>query len=360
MSVINKNSIYNLNKEDLFLWAKENEISEFYAKKIWQNLYRNRVDNFSEMLDIKEQFIDCLEKNFYFPKLDKTVISKSDDGTAKFLFELEDKSLIETVLMKHKFGYSVCVTTQIGCNIACSFCASGLKSKERNLEAGEILSQVLYIQKHLDKKNEKLSHVVVMGIGEPFDNYKNLIKFLNIINDDNGLAIASKNITVSTSGLVPKIIEFAKEKQKANLAISLHASNNKLRSSLMKINKIFPLEKLFSAINEYIAITKKRITFEYIMIKDYNDSIKEAKELVDLLKPLGKNAYVNLIPYNPVFEVEFERSKDESIDKFCSYLIQNGIRAIKRKEHGGNIDAACGQLRSRHMKSNIKQIKINI
>ncbi len=346
-----KKSIYNLNRNDLLQWAKTNSISSFYALKIWENLYRKKITSFNEMLDLKTEIIDFLDTNFYFNTLKIQEIQQSNDNTIKFLFKLEDDSLIETVLMNHKFGKSVCVTTQIGCNIGCNFCASGLKPKMRDLEVCEIISQVLNVQKYLDENTcEKITHVVVMGIGEPFDNYDSLMKFLSIINDDKALAIGSRHITVSTSGLAPKILQFAKEDIRANLALSLHAPNNELRSKLMRINNVYPIETVFEALKEYIKITNKRVTFEYIMIKDFNDTLANAGELVNLIKPIKKFAYVNLIPYNPVFEAGYERSTDESIKAFFDFLSKHKIRCVMRREHGTDIDAACGQLRSRYLK----------
>ncbi len=346
-----KQSIYNLNREDLLKWAKANSISSFYALKIWENLYRNKFRSFSDMSDLKTDIIKLLDANFYFNTLEIKEVQKSNDSTIKFLFKLEDDSLIETVLMEHKFGKSVCVTTQIGCNIGCNFCASGLKPKMRDLKVCEIVSQVLNVQKYLDENlKEQITHIVVMGIGEPFDNYNNLMKFLSIINDDRALAIGSRHITVSTSGLTPQILEFARENIRANLALSLHAPNNELRSKLMRINKVYPIETIFEALQEYIKITNKRVTFEYIMIKNFNDTLQNAKELADLIEPIKKFAYVNLIPYNPVFEVEYERSTDETIKNFFDFLSKHKIRCVMRREHGSDIDAACGQLRSRYIK----------
>ncbi len=344
---MNKQAIYNLNREELYNWGKDNGISSFYAEKIWLNLYRFRVQDFDEFEGLKPEIIEKLKASFFITKLETELVQKSDDGTMKFLFRLKDDSLIETVVMNHNFGRSVCVTTQLGCNIGCSFCASGLMPKNRDLEVAEILAQIMTVNKKLMADSEEIiSHVVVMGIGEPFDNYDNLMKFLSIISDDKGLAIAKRQITVSTSGIVPKILEFANEKIRVNMAISLHAPNNEIRSKLMRINKTYPLEELFDAIHKYIEITKKRVTFEYILIRDLNDSLDEARELLELIKPLGKNAYVNLIPYNPVSELEYERSRDEDIDKFFEFLIQNKVRCVLRREHGGEIEAACGQLRS--------------
>ncbi len=351
IKVNGKQSIYNLNRKDLFEWAKAKSISSFYALKIWENLYRKKITSFPEMSDLKLDIINILDQSFYFNHLELVEVQESSDDTVKFLLKLEDESLIESVLMDHKFGKSVCVTTQIGCNIGCNFCASGLKPKMRDLEVYEIISQILRVQDYLDKKTkEKITHVVVMGIGEPFDNYDNVMKFLSIINDDRAFAIGSRHITVSTSGLSPKILDFAKEDIRANLALSLHAPNNKLRSQLMRINNVYPIESIFAALKEYIQITNKRVTFEYIMIKDFNDSLKEAKELVDLIEPIKKFAYVNLIPYNPVFETGYERSSESSMNSFFDFLSKHKIRCVMRREHGSHIDAACGQLRSRYIK----------
>ncbi len=345
-----KVSIYNLSRKDLLEWSKSAGISTFYAEKIWLNLYRNQITDFSKMLDIREDIVKLLKKTFFFNKIDLIEVQKSLDNTVKFLFQVDDDSHIETVLMEHKFGKSICVTTQIGCNIGCTFCASGLNPKKRDLEISEIIAQILAVEKYLKENGgEKITHVVIMGIGEPFDNYDNVIKFLEIINDDKGMAIGSRHITVSTSGLTPKILAFSKEKVRANLAISLHAPNNILRNKLMKINKTYPLESLFEAIYKYIEITNKRVSFEYIMIKDFNDSIEEARELLALLEPIKKFSYVNLIPYNPVLEIGFERSSDESIKAFFDFLIQHQIRCVMRREHGADIDAACGQLRSKYL-----------
>ncbi len=345
-----KISIYNLSREDIFEWSKSAGISTFYAEKIWLNLYRNKITDFSKTLDLREDIVELLEQTFYFNKIDLIEVQKASDETMKFLFQLADHSHIETVLMEHKFGKSICVTTQIGCNIGCNFCASGLKPKKRDLETSEMIAQILAVEKYLkENEGEKITHVVVMGIGEPFDNYDNVIKFLEIINDDKGMAIGSRHITVSTSGLAPRILGFSKENIRANLAISLHAPNDLLRSKLMKINKTYPLKQLFDAIYKYIEVTNKRVSFEYIMINNFNDGVEEARELLALLEPIKKYAYVNLIPYNPVLEIGFERSSDERIKAFFEFLIQHKVRCVMRREHGTDIDAACGQLRSKYL-----------
>lgn len=343
-------SIYSLTLEDLTDWLVHQGEKPYRAGQIWQWLYRHHVASYEEMNNIPKKILDALEEEFVFSPLKTEIIQKAQDKTTKFLFELHDQAMIETVLMYHHYGISVCVTTQIGCNIGCKFCASGLIPKVRDLEAGEIVAQIMFIQRYLDSQgqDEKVSHIVVMGIGEPFDNYDNIMTFLRIVNSDKGLAIGARHITVSTSGLAPKIKQFAREGLQVNLAVSLHAPNNETRSSIMKINRQYPLEELFEAIYEYIELTNRRVTFEYIMIDGVNDSLQHAKELVALLKPMLKLAYVNLIPYNPVIENPFERSKTENIAKFFDCLMQNGVNCVVRREHGTEIEAACGQLRSQY------------
>jgi 23S rRNA (adenine2503-C2)-methyltransferase len=269
------------------------------------------------------------------------------------LFKLQDGNLIETVLMRFNYGLSVCVTTQVGCNIGCTFCASGLLKKNRDLTSGEIVEQIMNVQHHLDEagKDERVSHIVVMGIGEPFDNYDNMMDFFRVVNAQKGLSIGARHITVSTSGLANKIYDFADENIQINLAVSLHAPNNELRTRIMKINKAYPLEKLMPAIDYYLEKTNRRITFEYILLKDVNDHKEEAIQLAKLLKNKRHLSYVNLIPYNPVDEHnQYQRSTKESILKFYETLMNHGINCGVRVEQGTDIDAACGQLRSKQIK----------
>ena len=351
---VEKQSIYSITLEELTRWLTDNKQKAFRAKQIWKFLYEQRVESFSAMHNIGKELQDLLALHFQMLAVEKEVIQKSKDGTIKFLFRLSDGELIETVLMRQKYGNSVCVTTQVGCNIGCSFCASGLLKKQRDLSAGEIVSQILYVQKYLDEFEieQRVSHIVVMGIGEPFDNYENLMKFLRVINDPHGLAIGARHITVSTSGIVPKIYEFAEEGLQVNLAISLHAPNNELRTKLMRINGVFPLEKLLPAVWSYVEKTNRRVTFEYIMIDGFNDRKQEAVELVALIpKELRHMVYVNLIPYNPVNEhIGYKRAKHENIMAFYDILKKNGIIVVTRQEQGSDIDAACGQLRAQKMK----------
>ncbi|MDR0921608.1 MAG: 23S rRNA (adenine(2503)-C(2))-methyltransferase RlmN [Lactobacillales bacterium] len=348
-----KPSIYGLTREDLINWALENGEKKFRATQVWEWLYQKRVRSFEEMTNLSKAFIEKLNENFVINPLKQLVVQEASDGTTKYLFELPDKMMIETVLMRQQYGLSVCVTTQVGCNIGCTFCASGLLKKQRDLTAGEIVAQIMEVQRYFDERgeDERVSHVVVMGIGEPFDNYDNVMNFLRVINDDKGMAIGARHITVSTSGLANRIRDFATNGLQVNLAVSLHAPNNEVRSSIMRINRSWPLEKLFDAIDYYVEQTNRRVTFEYIMLSGVNDQPHHAQELANLLRDKKKLAYVNLIPYNPVTEHDqYSRSPMEDVLKFYDVLKKNGVNCVIRKEHGTDIDAACGQLRSKQMK----------
>lgn len=356
-----KPSIYGLTRDQLIVWAEENGEKKFRANQIWDWLYTKRVQAFEEMTNLSKEMVAKLEEHFVLNPLTQRIVQESKDGTVKYLFELPDGMLIETVLMRQHYGLSVCVTTQVGCNIGCTFCASGLIKKQRDLTAGEIVSQIMLVQKYFDERGqgERVSHIVVMGIGEPFDNYDNVLNFLRTVNDDKGLAIGARHITVSTSGLAHKIRDFANEGIQVNLAVSLHAPNNDLRSSIMRINRNFPLEKLFAAIEYYIETTNRRVTFEYIMLNEVNDGVEQAQELADLTKNIRKLSYVNLIPYNPVSEhIQYKRSTPERVAAFYDVLKKNGVNCVVRQEHGTDIDAACGQLRSNTMKKDAAKSKI--
>jgi 23S rRNA (adenine2503-C2)-methyltransferase len=340
-----KDNIYNYSRtsfEDYFLNIGS---PKFRATQLFEALYKQRIREFSEITNFKKEFRIKLEENYYFGDLEIEKEQISEDGTRKYLFRLEDGILIETVLMKHNYGYSVCVTTQAGCNMGCAFCASGLIKKKRNLSTAEIVLQVLKIDNSLRKEGNRVSHVVVMGIGEPFDNYENVIEFIKVINDDKGLEIGSRHITISTCGIVPKIYQFSELPLQINLAVSLHFPNDEMRSRYMKINKKYSLAELFKALRYYYQKTNRRITFEYILLAGINDSLENAKELVELVR--GMNAYINLIPYNETGL--FKRSDEKTRRAFFDYLMKNGINAIMRKEQGHDIDAACGQLRLKEM-----------
>ncbi len=348
-----KTSIYGLTLEQLVAWLLEHGQKKFRAEQIWDWLYRKRVTSFDDMKNINKECRDILAENFVIETLDLQIRQDSKDGTVKFLFKLQDGNLIETVLMRQKYGQSVCVTTQVGCNIGCTFCASGLLKKSRDLDSGEIVEQIMRVQKYMDEKGEgdRVSHIVVMGIGEPFDNYDNLMSFLRVVNSAKGLGIGARHITVSTSGLANRIYDFADEDLQVNLALSLHAPNDELRTRIMKINRAYPIEPLMKAIDYYLEKTNRRITFEYILLKDVNDHVEEAQQLAKMLYNKRHLAYVNLIPYNPVDEhIQYERSTQDDIMKFYDTLKKGGINCVVRQEHGTDIDAACGQLRSKQIK----------
>ncbi|MGM0522509.1 MAG: 23S rRNA (adenine(2503)-C(2))-methyltransferase RlmN [Bacillota bacterium] len=348
-----KSSIYGLTKDQLTDWFLSQGLKKFRATQVWDWLYVKRVKTFEDMTNLPKDTRDLLETYFTIGTLEEEIKQESKDGTIKFLFKLSDGNLIETVLMRFSYGLSVCVTTQVGCNIGCTFCASGLLKKNRDLTSGEIVEQIMKVQHALDEKgkDERVSHIVVMGIGEPFDNYDHTMAFLRIVNDQKGLSIGARHITVSTSGLAPKIKDFADENLQVNLAVSLHAPNDELRTSIMKINRAFPIQKLMDSIDYYLKTTNRRITFEYILLKDVNDHVKEAKQLAKLLKDKRHLSYVNLIPYNPVAEHnQYDRSEKKQILAFYETLLNEGINCGVRVEQGSDIDAACGQLRSKQMK----------
>lgn len=338
------NSIYNYTLEELEALLVGQGFKKFNARQIFEWLYKKRVTNIDEMTNLSKALRSFLKEYFNLYKVEVSSHQKSLDGTEKFLFELTDGNFIETVLMRHNYGNSVCVTTQLGCNIGCSFCASGLQKKKRDLNAGEIVQQVLKVG---DVTGERVSHIVIMGIGEPFDNYNNTMRFIDIINDPYGLEIGARHITVSTSGLVPKIRAFSDEPKQVNLAISLHAPNDKVRSSIMQINKAYPIHEVIEAAKYYVEKTNRRITFEYILLSGVNDEIWHANELADLLR--GINCYVNLIRYNSVKEFLYKGSNEDKAQAFHQRLLDRGIVATLRREKGSDIDAACGQLRSKKL-----------
>ncbi len=340
-------NIYDLTLDDLKKYFISIGLKPFRAIQVYEWLYRFHVRSFDLMTNIKKEVIEHLKQDFEIKLYEVVDHQKSADGTEKFLFRLQDGNLIESVLMRHNYGTSICVTSEVGCNMGCAFCASGMKKKLRNLSAGEM---VLQLESVYEVIKEKISHIVVMGIGEPFDNYQNVINFLHIVNEPHGLEIGSRHISVSTCGLVPMIYEYAKEDLQSNLAISLHAPNNEIRVQIMPINKAYRIEELVKAISDYIIATNRRVTIEYILIDGLNDSIKCANELADLLH--GLNVYINLIPYNEVKEKPFKRSKKEQMRKFYDTLKKRSMNVTLRLEQGADIDAACGQLRSKHMNNN--------
>lgn len=320
----------------------------FRGHQIFQWLYREYATSFDQMTNLSKETRQLLDSHYFIDPL--TLINKqvSKDGTTKFLFETSDHCTLESVLMLFDYGKSICVSTQIGCNMGCDFCASGLTKKRRDCTAAEMVAQVMYVQRELAEQGQRLSHIVVMGTGEPFDNYDNVMNFLETVNHDCGLGIGSRHITISTCGIVPKIRTFADAHTQYNLAISLHAPNDELRSQLMPINQAYPLKELMSAIDYYTRENNRRLTFEYILLKGVNDQPIHAKQLAKLLR--GYNAYVNLIPYNSVDEHDYRGVNHQQAMVFYDRLMKENIRCTIRKEHGQDIDAACGQLRMKHIK----------
>ncbi|OOE01754.1 23S rRNA (adenine(2503)-C(2))-methyltransferase RlmN [Anoxybacillus kestanbolensis] len=347
-----KPSIYSMRLEDLQSWVEQQGEKPFRATQIFEWLYKKRVTSFEDMTNIPKALRERLAEHFVITTLKTLVQQTSKDGTMKFLFELHDGYSIETVLMRHDYGNSICVTTQVGCRIGCTFCASTLGGLKRNLQAGEIVAQVVKVQKALDETNERVSSIVVMGIGEPFDNYDELIKFLKIVNHPKGLHIGARHITVSTSGIIPKIYKFADENMQINFAISLHAPNTELRSKLMPINRAYKLPELMEAVRYYIEKTGRRVTFEYGLFGGVNDQIEHAEELAELIK--GLKCHVNLIPVNYVPERNYVRTPREQIFAFEKMLKKHGINVTIRREQGHDIDAACGQLRAKERKEETK------
>ena len=341
-------SIYDLSLTDLQNYLSEKGLKPFHARQIFRWLYEKRISDFDSMSDISKKLIEQLKEDFSIEPL-KTVTSQtSRDGTMKFLFEMSDGALVESVLMIFDYGFSACLSSQVGCNMGCAFCASGLLKKQRNLSAGEIVGQALMIQRQLDLKGGRLGNIVIMGTGEPFDNYDNVMKALSIINDPYGLEIGSRHISISTCGLVPGILRFSKEQLQYNLAISLHAPNDELRNTLMPVNKAYPLNELISALKEYSQLNNRRLTFEYLLLNGVNDQEIHARQIKELLK--GLNAYINLIPYNTVKEKDFKSSSEEDALRFYDMLKKNGVAVTLRQKKGDDIDAACGQLRANNIK----------
>lgn len=335
-------NIYDYTLEELEEIFKNKQEPKFRASQVFEWIYKKRELNIDNWSNVKKETKEWLKKEINFEQL-KIVTKQKSKEVVKYLFELQDKELVEAVVMFHDYGYSLCVSTQVGCNMGCKFCESGRLKKIRNLNTFEMVLQILQIEEDL---NLRISHVVLMGIGEPFDNYTNVLKFIRVINSNIGINIGARHITVSTCGIVPKIKKFMNEGIQVNLAVSLHASNDELRTKLMPINKVYPLKELINSLKEYILKTNRRVTFEYILLKGINDQKKHALELVGLLK--GMNAYVNLIPYNETSHIEFKRTKETQILTFYDILKKNNIGVTIRREFGLEIDAACGQLRSIH------------
>lgn len=339
---------YNLEelKEELVAIGEK----KYRAEQIFKWIYVDKVKEFDEMTNLSVELREKLKENYTMCNYKILRKQESSDGTKKYLFDVLDGNAIETVLMEYHHGKTVCVSSQIGCKMGCKFCASTGIQFVRSLSSGEIVEQILAVEQDI---GDKISNIVFMGIGEPFDNYDNVMKAIRIINNQNGLNIGARHISVSTSGLVPRIYDFANEDLQCTLSISLHATSNEKRSSMMPVNKRYSIEELMKACKDYIAKTNKRISFEYALAKDNNDNLEDAKELVKLLK--GMLCHVNLIPINKIENGKYTKSTNENIIRFRDYLNDNGIVATIRRELGSDIDAACGQLRRKNLKNQEEQ-----
>lgn len=335
-------NIKDFNLEELKKEFESLNEKAYRAQQVYEWIYRKRVNSFDEMTNVSIELRNKLKENFHLGLFNivKKLISK--DGTKKYLFDINDGkgSLIETVLMQYHHGYTVCVSSEIGCPMGCTFCASTGIKFDRGLTPGEIVEQIMAIER---EENVEVSNIVFMGIGEPFDNYDNVLKAIGILNDPKALNIGARHISVSTSGIVPKIYKFADEKYQCTLSISLHSSNNETRSKMMPINKAYPIEQLMEACRYYIKKTNKRISFEYALAKDNNDNIEDAKELAKLLH--GMLCHVNLIPINKIENGKYSKSSNENIIKFRDYLNSKGIVATIRRELGSDIEAACRSIK---------------
>ena len=338
------------NIKDYNLDELQNELvqigeKKYRAEQIFKWLYVDKVTKFDEMTNLSIDLRKKLEEQYTICNYGIIKKQESLDGTKKYLFDVLDGNAIETVVMEYHHGKTVCVSSQIGCKMGCKFCASTGVKFERNLTPGEIVEQILAVEQDI---GDKISNVVFMGIGEPLDNYENVIKAIRILNNPKGLNIGARHISVSTSGLVPRIYDLANENIQCTLSISLHATTNEKRSSMMPVNNRYNIEELMKACKDYIKITNKRISFEYALAKDSNDNIEDAKRLVELLR--GMLCHVNLIPINKIENGKYSKSTNENIIKFRDYLNANGIVATIRRELGSDIDAACGQLRKKNLK----------
>ena len=319
----------------------------FRAAQLYQWLHEKMADDFDEMTNLSLAFREKLKERYVLTTLKKLDVKISSiDGTRKYLFGLSDGNVIESVWMKYKYGNSVCISSQAGCRMGCRFCASTLDGLARNLLASEMLEQIYQIQKDT---GERVSNIVVMGSGEPMDNYDNLIRFIRLITSKEGLNISQRNITVSTCGIVPGIKELANEGLALTLALSLHAPDDETRKKLMPIANVYPLSQVMDACHEYFQKTGRRLTFEYSLVKGVNDNLNEAKALTELIR--DQHGHVNLIPVNPIKERDYVQSGKKAVEAFRDYLEKHGIQVTIRREMGRDINGACGQLRKSYMES---------
>lgn len=340
-------NIKDYNLEELKEELKALGEKPYRAEQIFKWLYVDKVHQFDEMTNLSLELREKLKEQYTICNYEILKKQVATDGTVKYLFDVRDGNAIETVVMQYHHGKTICVSSQIGCKMGCKFCASTGIPFVRSLSAGEIVEQLIMAEQDMQ---DTISNVVFMGIGEPLDNYENVIKAIRIMNHQKGLNIGARHISVSTSGIVPRIYDLAKENIQCTLSISLHATTNEKRSKMMPVNHAYPIEELLQACKEYIRMTNRRISFEYALAKDNNDNLEDAKSLVQLLK--GMLCHVNLIPINKIENGTFSKSTNENIIQFRDYLNAHGIVATIRRELGSDIDAACGQLRKKNLKEN--------
>ena len=340
-----KDNIKNYNLEELQKIVEDLGEKKYRAEQIFNWIYKENVTSFDDMVNLPQTLREKLKEKFDLHIFKIITKQESKDGTKKYLFDILDGNAIESVLMEYKHGHTICVSSQVGCKMGCKFCASTGVKFARSLEAGEIVEQLQAIERDT---GIKISNVVFMGIGEPLDNFDNVLKAITLINNQKGINIGARHISISTSGIVPKIYELADRNLQCTLSISLHSASNEKRSEMMPINKVYNIEELMKACKYYIEKTNRRISFEYALAKENNDNLEDAKELVKLLK--GMLCHVNLIPINKIDNGKFNKSTNENIMKFRDYLNSHGIVATIRRELGSDIDAACGQLRKKEVK----------
>ncbi len=339
-----KENIKNYDLDDLKIKLEKLGEKKYRAEQIFNWIYKEKVTSFDEMTNLSIELRSKLKENFDMHNFKIITKQESKDGTKKYLFDVLDNNAIESVLMQYKYGKTICVSSQIGCKMGCKFCASTGVKFARNLEAGEIIEQLLSIERD---ENIKISNLVFMGIGEPLDNYDNVMKAIKILNNQKGISMGARHISISTSGLVPRIYELADKNIQCTLSISLHSSTDDKRSEMMPINKKYNIAELIKACKYYIEKTNRRISFEYALAKDNNDNLEDAEKLAKLLR--GMLCHVNLIPINKIENGKYSKSTNENIIKFRDYLNSRGIVATIRRELGSDIDAACGQLRKKEV-----------
>ena len=345
---MDKKDIRSLSLEELKIEMEGIGEKSFRAKQVYEWLHVKLVDSFAEMTNLSKDLRDKLDDAYRIPSVHMLERQISQiDGTNKFLFQLEDGHVVESVLMRYKHGNSVCISSQVGCRMGCKFCASTIGGLERDMLPSEMLGEIYQIQK---SSGERVSNIVIMGTGEPLDNYDNFVRFIRLISDENGLNISQRNITVSTCGIVPNMRRLAEEQLQITLALSLHGSTQEKRRALMPVANKYQLSEVLEACDYYFEKTGRRISFEYSLVQGVNDREEDARELIAILKP--RNCHLNLIPVNPIKERDFQRPSRKSAEEFKNKIEKSGVNVTIRRELGSDIDGACGQLRRRHIENN--------